>query len=138
MLHTGSKSTALLSVCQIAWNYASRQHSTLHTSLELTELNPQGFLKCRGRAKSHALGMDTHDYNLDLELYGAVDEAKSKISVTVRHVVLVIAKKEGSDGFWPRLTSEKAKQPYIKVCIRPIHRLLFRSQQVLPRLHSQI
>ena len=72
-------------------------------------------LCCRGRAKSHALGQETHDYDLDLELYGAVDQDSSKISVTARHIVLVIAKKPGSEGFWPRLTLDKSKQPNIKV-----------------------
>lgn len=57
----------------------------------------------------------THDYDLDLELYGAVDQDSSKISVTARHIVLVIAKKPGAEGFWPRLTLDKSKQPNIKV-----------------------
>ena len=70
---------------------------------------------CRGRAKSHALGQETHDYDLDLELYGSVDQNSSKISVTARHIVLVIAKKPGFEGFWPRLTLDKSKQPNIKV-----------------------
>lgn len=72
-------------------------------------------LCCRGRAKSHALGQQTHDYDLDLKLYGAVDQDSSKISVTARHIVLVIAKKSGAEGFWPRLTLDKSKQPNIKV-----------------------
>jgi len=69
----------------------------------------------RGKAKSHAVGADFHDYNLDLDLYGAVDSKASKISATARHVVLVIVKEAGSEGFWPRLTKDKSKHPYIKV-----------------------
>lgn len=78
-------------------------------------------MACRGRAKSHALGTETHEYELDLELYGAVDADSSKISVTARHVVLVIVKKSGSEGFWPRLTNDKAKQANIKA--RPLYQI---------------
>ena len=69
----------------------------------------------RGKAKSHALGADYHDYSLDLDLHGAVDSDKSKISATARHIVLVIVKESGSEGYWPRLTKDKSKHPYIKV-----------------------
>jgi prostaglandin-E synthase len=83
--------------------------------VNVTNNDNTGNVSYKGKAKSHALGADFHDYSLDLDLYGAVDPAKSKISATARHVVLVIAKEAGSEGFWPRLTKDKAKQPYIKV-----------------------
>jgi len=82
----------------------------------LTSIPKAAISAHRGKAKSHALGADFHDYSLDLDLFGAVDPKASKISATARHVVLVIAKEAGSEGFWPRLTKDNSKHPYIKVC----------------------
>ena len=69
----------------------------------------------RGKAKSHAVGPEDHDYELDLELFGAVSPDDSKISVTARSVFLLITKKEAGEEYWPRLTKAKAKQANVKV-----------------------
>lgn len=40
-----------------------------------------------------------------LELHGDVNAAEAKVSVTGRHVLVVVPKK--AEGFWPRLTKDK-------------------------------
>lgn len=72
-------------------------------------------IDCRGRAKSHATGNESHLYELDQELYGPVDPDKSKISVMPRHIVLVIAKQADKEGYWPRLCKESTRQPNLQV-----------------------
>ena len=91
-------------------SFHSRFIPTLDTSTQLSI----GAV-CRGKAKSHATGAEAHEYELNLELNGPVDPEQSKISVTPRHVVLVIAKKVGSEGYWPRLSKEAGRQLHIKV-----------------------
>lgn len=52
-----------------------------------------GHLAFKGAAASHATGPEPHSYELDLELFGEVDEEESKVSVGQRYITLVIAKK---------------------------------------------
>ncbi len=47
------------------------------------------------------------EYELDLQLYAAVDKEKSKINITPRSVFMVLEKKEAES--WPRLTKESSK-----------------------------
>jgi len=42
---------------------------------------------------------------VELSLHGEVDQDQARVSVTGRHVVVVIPKK--TEGFWPRLTKDK-------------------------------
>lgn len=70
---------------------------------------------CRGKAKSHAVGPEDHDYELDMELFAAVSAEDSKISVTPRCVFLLVAKKATDEEYWPRLTKSKDKQANVKV-----------------------
>jgi len=59
-------------------------------------------------------GSDDQDYELDLKLYGPVDTEKSKISISPRHIVVIVDKKE--EGSWPRLTAETGKHlTHVKV-----------------------
>ena len=60
--------------------------------------NPQdgkhGHIIFRGKAQSHATGAEAHEYEAELDLYGAINSDESKISISDRSVVLVIAKQE--------------------------------------------
>ena len=85
----------------------------------------------RGKAKSHAVGPEDHEYELDLQLFGAVSPDDSKISVTARSVFLLISKKEAGEEYWPRLTKAKAKQPNVKV------RMPFRDHTISGRISVQ-
>jgi hypothetical protein len=48
-------------------------------------------------------------WDLQLELYGKLDKDESKIAVSARSILLVIAKAE--TGFWPRLLRQTGKAP---------------------------
>lgn len=60
--------------------------------------NPQdgkhGHVVFKGKAQSHATGAEAHDYEVELDLFGAIDSEESKISISDRSVLLVIAKQE--------------------------------------------
>lgn len=59
-------------------------------------------------------GPEEHQYVLELELYGEVDQDDIKMATTARTVTLVIAKKE-EGAHWPRLLKASGKTPpYIK------------------------
>lgn len=47
------------------------------------------------------------EYELDLQLYAAVDKDKSKINITPRSIFMVLEKTEAES--WPRLTKEPSK-----------------------------
>ena len=62
-----------------------------------------GHVSFKGKAQSHATGAEPHDYEAELDLYGALNSEESKISVSDRSVVLVIAKQEpGTSRATPR------------------------------------
>ena len=48
-------------------------------------------------------------YHFELQLYGEIVVEESKQKVTDLHVQLSIAKKNKTEGHWPRLTREKGK-----------------------------
>ncbi|CAI2738036.1 unnamed protein product [Dicrocoelium dendriticum] len=53
------------------------------------------------------------DYEVNLEFYSQVDPESVRQANTCREIFLVIKKKES--GFWPRLLSTSAKQPWLRV-----------------------
>ena len=55
-----------------------------------------GHVSFKGKAQSHATGADAHEYEAELDLFGAIDSEESKISTSDRSVFLVIAKQEPS------------------------------------------
>jgi len=55
-----------------------------------------GHVSFKGKAQSHATGADAHEYEVELDLFGAIDSEESKISISDRSVLLVIAKQEPS------------------------------------------
>lgn len=58
-------------------------------------------------------GPQQHEYKFELELFGEVDPAKSKMRKTDRHMVVVLEKKDKRGHFWPRLTESKAKVHFV-------------------------
>ncbi|THD18631.1 Prostaglandin e synthase [Fasciola hepatica] len=53
------------------------------------------------------------EYEVLIEFHGQVDPESSRQMSTDREIVMYIKKKE--KGFWPRLLSSSAKQPWLKV-----------------------
>ncbi|PRW61524.1 HSP20-like chaperone [Chlorella sorokiniana] len=84
-------------------------------SITNDEAAKAGRVTFRGHAHSHATGPDEHAYQLDLELYGEVDDKDIKQLTTDRYITLAIAKK-GPQEHWPRLLKAAGKPaPNIKV-----------------------
>ncbi|KAG9314725.1 HSP20-like chaperone [Chiua virens] len=63
--------------------------------------------------KAHCNNVAT-DYAFDLEFFAEIDPDKSSVRLTSRSLLLVLHKKEMQSEFWPRLTKEKIKTPFIK------------------------
>ncbi|CAK0742899.1 hypothetical protein CVIRNUC_001428 [Coccomyxa viridis] len=74
-----------------------------------------GKVSFKGEGKSHATGDEKHQYALDIDLFGEVNSDESKISISGRKVVLVIAKAGSTEEYWPRLLHSKQKQNNITV-----------------------
>ncbi|QRW05777.1 heat shock protein HSP20-like chaperone [Ceratobasidium sp. AG-Ba] len=65
------------------------------------------------KAISSSGGSD-REYAFELPLFGEVIPEESKHSLTTRHLVAVLRKKENKLEYWPRLTKEKIRYQYIK------------------------
>jgi hypothetical protein len=53
-------------------------------------------------------------YHLELEFYGEIDVAGSKINHTARDVEMKLRKKELDEAYWPRLLKESKKVHFLK------------------------
>jgi len=53
-------------------------------------------------------------YSLELEFYGEIDVAESKINHTARDVEMKLRKKELDESYWPRLLKEAKKVHFLK------------------------
>lgn len=67
--------------------------------LDNGEDGKHGHVSFKGKAQSHATGADAHEYEVELDLFGAIDSEESKISISDRSVLLVIAKQEPSESY---------------------------------------
>lgn len=54
------------------------------------------------------------DYAIELELYGEIDTAESKVNHTAKNVELKLQKKELKDEYWPRLLKEARRLHFLK------------------------
>ena len=70
--------------------------------LNLENVDGSGKLTFTGKA-----GNPQQDYTLDLTLNQEINVEESKVSVSARHIFVVIVKTES--GHWPRLTKESGK-----------------------------
>jgi len=70
--------------------------------------------------KSQSLTFSGHsdslkrDYHVELEFYGEIDEAETKINHTAKNIALVLRKKELKEEFWPRLLKDAKKVHFLK------------------------
>ncbi|KAG8220170.1 HSP20-like chaperone [Butyriboletus roseoflavus] len=78
--------------------------STLKYTLTSTSLS----FKANAGSGEHA------DYAFELDFFAEVDPEISSNRLTSRSFAAVIRKKETQSEFWPRLTKEKLKTPFIK------------------------
>lgn len=67
-------------------------------------LTPEGHVSFTAKNKQ-----GTVSYHFELQLFGEIVVEESKQKVTDLHVQLSIAKKNKTDGHWPRLTRDKVK-----------------------------
>lgn len=74
------------------------------------ELTPEGHLKFGGKNKKGDV-----EYQRELQLFGAVVTEESKWKVTDACVLFSIGKLDKDADFWPKLTTDKEKLPWLKV-----------------------
>jgi hypothetical protein len=53
-------------------------------------------------------------YHVELQFYGEIDTAESKIHHTAKNVEMVLRKKELDDAYWPRLLKDSKKVHFLK------------------------
>jgi HSP20 family molecular chaperone IbpA len=53
-------------------------------------------------------------YHVELELFGEIDPAESKINHTSKNVELKLQKKELKEEYWPRLLKEQKRVHFLK------------------------
>ena len=53
-------------------------------------------------------------YHVELEFYGEIDTAESKINHTARDIEMKLIKKELNEEYWPRLLKESKKLHFLK------------------------
>lgn len=51
---------------------------------------------------------------MELQFYGEIDTAESKIHHTAKNVEMVLRKKELDDAYWPRLLKDSKKVHFLK------------------------
>jgi prostaglandin-E synthase len=98
---------------EVLW--AQRTDKVLITIALPDPIDPKINVDASGKLEFSAkAGADKTPYELDLELAGEIDNEKSKIQITNRHILAVLEKKE--PGYWDKLLKGKGKTPnYIKV-----------------------
>ncbi|KAK9813964.1 hypothetical protein WJX73_007043 [Symbiochloris irregularis] len=83
--------------------------------IKLENKDGAGVVNFASQARSHATGMDLHEYAITLELFGEINVEESQTSVTDRRVLVLAAKKADDTEHWPRLLKSKDKKSNIKV-----------------------
>jgi hypothetical protein len=98
---------------EILW--AQRSDKVFLTVELLDAKSPDVKLEPEGRFSFAAtVGANNQKFEVDLELFGAIDVEKSTVSKGQRHTVLVLVKKE--QGWWSRLLKAEGKAPkFVKV-----------------------
>jgi len=84
----------------------------IHADTVKYELTSQR-LEFKAKAGSVVTGSDK-EYAFSFDLYGEVDPEASTKRLTTRSFELVLRKKETKVEYWPRLTKDKIKTPYLK------------------------
>jgi hypothetical protein len=98
---------------EILW---AQRSDKVHLTVELLDAkSPEVKLEPEGRFSFAAtVGANNQKFEVDLELFGAIDVEKSTVNKGQRHTVLMLEKKE--QGWWPRLIKAEGKAPkFVKV-----------------------
>ncbi|KAK9897805.1 HSP20-like chaperone [Cystobasidium minutum MCA 4210] len=95
----------------------------LLVTIEVADLDPESYslefpdegsrLVFKGKTKAFKEGSTT-DYAMDVELFDKVLPEKVKKSLTGKSLYFTVPKKELKQEYWPRLTKDKKKTPFIK------------------------
>ncbi|CCK68297.1 Hsp90 cochaperone SBA1 KNAG_0A06380 [Huiozyma naganishii CBS 8797] len=74
-----------------------------------------GFLELTAKSKGHVGDEAVHEYKLHIDFFKEIvpDKTLSKVA-NGQHYFLKIFKKDMQEEYWPRLTKEKIRYPYIK------------------------
>ncbi|KAF4605620.1 hypothetical protein EYR40_004407 [Pleurotus pulmonarius] len=103
-----SASDETKNVIYLTVNLTEIKEPTLVCELEPTKLT------FKATAGASSKGIEEKDYEFALDLFEEIDPEKSSKRLTTRSLVLVLRKKEKKEEYWPRLTKEKIKHPFIK------------------------
>ncbi|KZT23760.1 HSP20-like chaperone [Neolentinus lepideus HHB14362 ss-1] len=68
----------------------------------------------KAKAGNAAKGIEEKEYGFDFDLYGEVLPEQSSKRLNSRDFSLILRKKEKKLEYWPRLTKEKIKTPFLK------------------------
>ncbi|KAL4898981.1 HSP20-like chaperone [Aspergillus multicolor] len=87
--------------------------STLKYSLEAQRLT---FAAMAGDASKK-------DYSFTIDFYSEIIPEQSSKNLSSRHFYLVLRKKEAKGEYWPRVTKDRTKFPYIKTDFSKVRRV---------------
>ncbi|KAL0950607.1 hypothetical protein HGRIS_007398 [Hohenbuehelia grisea] len=87
-------------------NLPDINESTLEYDLQPTKLT--------FKTKAGSAATEIKDYAFSIDLFAEVDPEHSAKRLNTRDLSLVLRKKEAKAEFWPRLTANKLKTPFIK------------------------
>jgi hypothetical protein len=103
-----SDTTAEKNVVYLSVNLPDIQENTL--KCDLTSKN----LSFAATAGNESKNIPENNYAFSINFYKEIDPEKSTKKLSSRSFYLVLRKKDKALEYWPRLTSEKIKTPYIK------------------------
>ncbi|CAL1696623.1 unnamed protein product [Somion occarium] len=94
----------------------------LYVTVNLPDIKPETLdyqltpthISLKAKSGNADKGLEEHEYAFEFDLFDEVAPEESLKSLTSRHFVLVLRKKEKKADFWPRITKEKVKFPWLK------------------------
>ncbi|KZO99663.1 HSP20-like chaperone [Calocera viscosa TUFC12733] len=111
---------------QITWAQRSSEtvpeKNILYVTIDLPDII-EGTLKLdleedsisfKARAGNAARGLAEKDYEFKLDFYAPIVPEETQKNLSSRHLALKLRKKDAQAEFWPRLTKEKVKTPWMK------------------------
>ncbi|KAF9817465.1 hypothetical protein IEO21_03422 [Rhodonia placenta] len=96
--------------------------NVLYATINLADIKPETLeynltptsISFKARAGNADKGIEEKDYEFNFDLYAEVVPEESGKSLSSRAFAIVLRKKEKKAEFWPRLTKEKIRTPFIK------------------------
>ncbi|PFH54712.1 hypothetical protein AMATHDRAFT_72472 [Amanita thiersii Skay4041] len=89
-------------------NLPDIQENTLRYDLQPTKITLEA------KAGNASKNIEERDYAFTIDFFAEIDPEKSTTRLTSRSFNLIIRKKEKKLEYWPRLTKEKVKTPFVK------------------------